>query len=345
MDIPGLTGVAQISAGRYHTCAAMVDGTVQCWGWNATRQLGDGTTEDHYTPTPVPGLTNVAQVASGDTFTCALLRDGTVKCWGITAMPHPYPTQVEGLDSVTSLAAGVGHACARRADGTAWCWGRNGNGELGDGRTDGRDRAVQVVGLASVAQLAPGGEFTCALSPDGTVWCWGKDDQGQLGDGHHARDPRPVPSMVQGLTGAVRVAAGEQHACALLRTGTVQCWGWNEQGQLGYGAEGGNRPLPAPVRDLTGVMDIALGYHHSCARRGDGTAWCWGENFMCQLGSGALQGQDTPSRVPAIDNAADLTAGAMHTCAREATGAVRCWGFNYYGELGNGSTSQRPDLE
>ena len=45
------TAVA-ITGGEYHTCAILDDGSVSCWGDNAYRQRGDGSTDKRLTPTP-----------------------------------------------------------------------------------------------------------------------------------------------------------------------------------------------------------------------------------------------------------------------------------------------------
>jgi alpha-tubulin suppressor-like RCC1 family protein len=46
--------VVQVAArGNGHTCARRTDGTLHCWGFNGSGQLGDGTTDDRTAPTPV----------------------------------------------------------------------------------------------------------------------------------------------------------------------------------------------------------------------------------------------------------------------------------------------------
>lgn len=52
-QIPGLTGVSQLTLGRHHGCAATVDGRAWCWGANDQQQLGDGTRIDRSTPVEV----------------------------------------------------------------------------------------------------------------------------------------------------------------------------------------------------------------------------------------------------------------------------------------------------
>jgi alpha-tubulin suppressor-like RCC1 family protein len=87
----------------------------------------------------------------------------------------------------------------------------------------------------------------------GAVACWGDNAFGQLGtgappDGGVMQSRSTVPLVVAGVSGASRVACGEFHTCALLRSGAVMCWGWNAAGQLGRGTtDSAAHPEAAPV--------------------------------------------------------------------------------------------------
>jgi len=48
-----MDGVAQVSAGAFHTIATKSDGSLWAWGYNAYGQLGDGTAEDRHSPVKI----------------------------------------------------------------------------------------------------------------------------------------------------------------------------------------------------------------------------------------------------------------------------------------------------
>ena len=56
------SGFAWVAAGGYHTAAVKTDGTLWAWGYNASGQLGDGTTRDRHAPY-VGAATDWASVA------------------------------------------------------------------------------------------------------------------------------------------------------------------------------------------------------------------------------------------------------------------------------------------
>jgi alpha-tubulin suppressor-like RCC1 family protein len=50
------TAATAIGAGDYHTCVIVSNSGVECWGWNAYGQLGDGNTTSSSTPVAVEGV-------------------------------------------------------------------------------------------------------------------------------------------------------------------------------------------------------------------------------------------------------------------------------------------------
>lgn len=232
------------------------------------------------------------------------------------------------------LALGSDHTCALR-DGNVYCWGQNAFGERGGGSP------TTPVSLPSpTIDLASSKYSTCAAAMDGSVRCWGYNDSGQIGDG--TTTTRTTPAVVVGMQGAVQVGAARSHGCARRANGTIRCWGSNSSGQFGDGTTMTQLTATADVMNLSGMVGMAFGGSHVCARDAAGAAYCWGSNSYGQLGDGTTDNALVPIPAPVsgvswIGGASfsSGTAGA-HTCAI-VSGAVRCWGDNQHGQLGDGS--------
>jgi alpha-tubulin suppressor-like RCC1 family protein len=127
------------------------------------------------------------------------------------------------------------------------------------------------------------------------------------------------------------VTTGSRHACGVLTTGSVQCWGANSSGQLGNNSS----TVSSTAVDVIGVSNavaVAAGGAHSCALIADGRVMCWGVNISGQLGDGTTTSRPTARYVLNITNATAISASSdvngHTTCALLATGNVACWG-NY----------------
>jgi alpha-tubulin suppressor-like RCC1 family protein len=124
---------SQVAAGRSHTAALKIDGSLWAWGMNDHGQVGQ---------------TNVGS------------KYGT-------------PTRVGTETNWTQICVGLDYSLALKNDGSLWAWGQNGYGQLGDGTTYdtpipkmiGTDRDWRTISSSDYTSFA--------LKNNGTVWAWG----------------------------------------------------------------------------------------------------------------------------------------------------------------------------
>jgi alpha-tubulin suppressor-like RCC1 family protein len=357
----------QVTAGLSHSCARLSDSTARCWGLNANGQLGDGTTTNRTSPTPVSGLTGVSSVAAGAGFSCAVLNagpSGTVKCWGLnssgqlgdgTLTQRTSPVAVTGLSGVISVTAGDAFACALRSDASVRCWGANASGQLGNGAITASSTPVLVGSLSGVSAIDAGGATACARLSTGALRCWGQNTNGQVGNGSSSTTAVSTPVPVTGIDGAAAkassVSVGTGFACAGMLSGAVRCWGLNSKGQLG---DGTLVQRTSPVTVLTGVgvalgdvSTVSAGASHVCAIVGSGeTALvrCWGLNSSGQLGIGTLVSASYAATTSVAVHASAIACGGSHTVTLAPSAAMGhlaiAWGLNSSGQLGDGTTTK-----
>ncbi len=220
------------------------DGTVWAWGGNTHGQLGDGTTNDRWTPAPVPGLTDVVKISATTFCLFALKSDGT--SWalggnfiagragvGSTVDTIPVTQQANGTDVVDIVGRPSLGGMFLKADGTVWMWGSSVRGYSGMGSTSqtAQTSPVQVPGLSDIASITIGmgavdwnSATMFVLDKNGNAWGWGDNYTGVLGanfSGDRALSPVPLA----GLSGATQLAVNNGMAFALMPDGTVKGWG------------------------------------------------------------------------------------------------------------------------
>ena len=308
----GRSAVA-ISAGYWHTCAILDDGSVSCWGNGGAGRLGDGTQGDRTTPTQTASL-------------------GT----GRTAV---------------AIVAGIFHTCVILDDGTVSCWGDNDYNQIGDGTNSDRLTPTQTASLGTnntAVAISAGEQHTCVILNNGTVSCWGTNTYGQLGDGTSLTRSTPTPTSSLGSgSEAVAITSGSYHICTILDNGTVSCWGRNNHGQLGDGTTT-DRNTPTQTSSLgngrTAVAISAGYYHHACALLDDNTVTCWGDNTDGRLGDGTQVDRSSPTQTSSLGSGRTgiaITSGSDHSCVIIDNGTISCWGNNDYNQIGDGTNSDR----
>lgn len=181
----------------------------------------------------------------------------------------------------------------------------------------------QPAPLSGHARTACGGEgFTCVAFADGLVRCVGTGLQPGFGTSL---------SLILGFDGVVQLACGDAHVCALSANGMVWCFGDNGEGQVGSGSLAETVTEPEQVATLDRVRSIAAGGDTTCAVRGDGSAWCWGEGSEGQLMRDSTEDARTPVSVAIPNPVGVIAIGQEHACATTGQGVV-CWGNNTFGQ-------------
>jgi alpha-tubulin suppressor-like RCC1 family protein len=284
----------------YYHCKIDDAGAVWCWGDGTYGTLGGGkgaaSTPIRLAAQPEP----FTQVGAGFQLACGVGRSGSVYCWGWDYTTGGYAMMVPVRTSVAAVEVSVGYssACAVLVDGTVECWGKN---------------TARALGVETAKDAY--GYYT-------DTWYW-------------------TPFKKPYLSGpATSVAVSGAGTCALLKSGKVECWGIG----AGYGnasSPGAGAYLPqgtinpyVPAGAEGGVVQLAPGSAHMCARTYEGKAFCWGQDLGGTLGSSVEVEQWFPVAFEGVPGRiVDISAGYGFTCAVNDAGRVFCAGLNEGGIL------------
>jgi len=313
------TTFAVLSAGAEHTCALTAAGKAYCWGRNGDGQVGDSTTIDRYSPTPIRSDSTFIAISAGSDHTCGVTTAGRIYCWGLGytgqlghGLPadRTYPVAVNDASTFVAVTTGSRHTCGLTATGKIYYWGSNEHYQLGDGTGTTRYTPVPIADTSNSTFVAvsAGLEFTCGLTTTGKVYCWGRNQYSQLGDGTTDNAPTPVAIADTSNSTFALIGTGRLYACAITTTGKGYCWGYNGSGQLGDGTTQ-PRALPTPLAAPAGITftSLATGSSHACGTTSTGMAYCWGGGSTGELGNGSTSGNVyAPTQVVGVTNFAHL---------------------------------------
>ena len=330
-------------------------------------------------------------ISAGFTHTCAILDNAKVKCWGRNLYGRLGYPDIGGNDwgdapnemgdnlayvdlgtgrTASAISTGQSHTCAVLDDGTVKCWGYNNAGQLGYGDTTDRGPTLGDMGDnlpivplgVDASAIDTGASHTCALLINQNVKCWGYDFRGQVGSGtglNIGDAPGEVAANTVDLGSlATAISLGDSHSCAILTSGSVKCWGYNNYGQLGRGDTTTIGALPNQMGSNLATINMGSGRtvvsidsygNKNCVVLDNSSAKCWGYNNAGQLGYGDTTNRgDGPNEMG--DNLAAISLGSSvqpaqiaastsRACARFTDGRMKCWGNSAYGGLGDGQTA------
>lgn len=292
----GLSNIEKVAAGNAGTCVYGDDDEVKCWGSNP-----DGSLD---IPSQIPGPLNVFSL--GARRLCTIGKEGP-KCYGGQRIDFDVPKNIgnvsmissggyqicaadkskvscwgedvrEGLKvpanliNISQISSGFTHACAV-ANNQVTCWG-------GTGLISGVN---PVKKMKNPKAICAGGTFSCGIDAAGKVTCWGKkipfgEEFGkEIYKEIYGHDSTAVLRVPKKINGAVEIACGLSHACAIYK-GQIKCWGDN-----GFA---GNKLAPkAPVKN---PRMLTAGWNHTCAM-GDNGLSCWGEGINLSMPTYSLE--------------------------------------------------------
>jgi len=309
---------AGVAAGGSHSLFVDTDGALWSMGDNSYGQLGRDFRIPQSSPQKVAD--NVVAVDASDNTSAFLKSDGTLWVAGYVASWDAVrigdrPMQM--ASRVRDIGLGFSHLLFVDWDGTLWAHGSNSAGQLGDGTTTDRPRAVAVA--SGVASATAGRNFSLFVKRDGSLWGMGWNQDGQLGDG--TTTDRLSPIRIS--TGVRSASAGSLHTLFVKTDGSLWAMGHNSLGRLG---DGTNITRLSPMQVRLGVVG-AWGNQGSLFLTEDGELWGMGQI------DAALRW--VPERI--ATSIAGAACGANHMLLIDSAGRLLSAGSNAQGQLGESS--------
>jgi hypothetical protein len=163
--------------------------------------------------------------------------------------------------------------CALNALDEIYCWGINFGGNIGQPDLL---LAAQPAPIATGSAWRPAGDM-CWLDA-GVLRCWSMDARSEA---------QPYANAISrfaeyGPWHQAETSMG-WHGCSIRTDGTLWCWGYNDNGQLGNGTtEDSDFPVQVGTDSDWAHVDAIHEDDNStpCALKTDGTLWCWGASYL-----------------------------------------------------------------
>ena len=234
------------------------------------------------------------------------------------------------------IESGSSYTVVLKEDGTVWTSGANEVGQLGNGKiTTCSEREGQVkidanTVLSNVVKISTGFNHTLAITRDGYVYAWGLNGNGQLGNNSTANQPYAVKVLAEDgksyLRDIIDVSAGKAFSTFLDKNGNVYTVGNGKNYRLGNSSEADIYVVKKI--NVSNVISISSGLHHTIAIKQDGVLCGWGRNESnYSLGMGTLTDQSVPIDL-AVKNVDEISAAGYTGLVKTEDGKIYGAGWN-----------------
>jgi alpha-tubulin suppressor-like RCC1 family protein len=319
---------------------ARTDKETFVWGTNSYGKLGDGTTNNIFTPY---NLSSVTVGIVGNEFGIYLYS--STSCYGYLAN-DPLVCSQRGvcvsLDNCVCQPMYFSSDCSTKV-----CFGKNSS----DVTTCSGKGICISFNTCSCRKGYYGTQ--CEQSYTGYLVAAGDNTYSQAGDKNFGTVASPVYQQtfypVTLLRSSVTlVASSYKYSIFKLSSGLMYGIGLNQFGVIGNTSISSTIPILLPVNILTtftnNVAILSASYQHAMLIDNNGSLYGWGTSTYGQIGTnqtGAYT-QYTPGRVNVTNNVIiDVSCGYYHTAAVTAGGSVYTWGNNSLGQIGDNTLTNR----
>lgn len=294
IQVPGISDIIQIAAGKYHSMALNQNGEVFTWG--------------------APGA----------------LGHPKAQWWHLNQEACPQPMKIKSLSNVKAIASGDLHCVALTENGEVFSWGNGEHGRLGHGGAGYKTEPERITAFDGIPikSIKCGTAFNGALSESNELWVWGRNDRGQCANAESLQvdimRQESIPSLVDNFEDpkVISMDCGSQEMAAVTSDNHLYQWGngiWMEPHKI----EGDNQSM-LKIK----VVGVASGKGYSFALDNEGHIFSWGKGG--QLGLGHKQAVGVPQAIPGFgptneDNlgkAIKIIAGT-HSSSRVAAIAIK----------------------
>jgi hypothetical protein len=247
-----------LSSGYGTVCVVTETASGSCWGGGAYGNLGNGSLESPISnPVTFVDSSGTSKISTSDAHTCHV-KAGEVWCvgyeplgalgdWNVHAdFRSLVPVKVQGVTNAFGVIAGYRHTCSWGA--SMYCWGDNNSFQSGYMSPQQSQTPVRIdfPEPTQVIKIDTMDQTTCLLTAERFVHCTGRGDFGQLGGGGTGNSN--YFARIPDLAHVIDITVGQYFACAVIRGGSVTCWGQNSNSQID--SSGRDRLVPTEITGL-----------------------------------------------------------------------------------------------